>query len=244
MNRCGPIVCAAMIAACADDVPPGPPMVCEPPPPAKQPLRPEQCGPTADYTPINSYVGELVVVQEREDAVVMLDGTCTGTLIAAAAGPVVVSAGHCVRLGDRPLVVFNFEDSADGDQLITDGTVIEQSDTPDYSLTQLDVMPAVTPTPLGTQPSDRLAIIQHPRGRHKVVAEGSFLDSCNGRIYYVDLDTLVGSSGAGVLSREGYLVGIHTDGDCDTEGGGANRGWTAASIVEASAYLEEADLAR
>jgi hypothetical protein len=47
-----------------------------------------------------------------------------------------------------------------------------------------------------------------------------------------------------VLSREGYLVGIHTDGDCDTEGGGANRGWTAASIVEASAYLEEADLAR
>ena len=47
-------------------------MVCEQPPAAKQPLRPEQCGPTADYIPINSYAGELVVVQEREDAVVML----------------------------------------------------------------------------------------------------------------------------------------------------------------------------
>jgi hypothetical protein len=242
MNRCGLILCAAVAVACADDAP-GPPLVCEPPPAAKRPMRPEQCGPTADYTPINGYAGELAVVQEREDAVVMLNGTCTGTLIAAAAGPVVISAGHCVRLGDRPLVVFNFEDGADGDQLITDGTVIEQSDEPDYSLTRLDALPAVTPTPLGAQPTDRLAIIQHPRGRPKVVAEGSFLDSCNGLIYYVDLDTLVGSSGAGVLSQDGFLAGIHTDGDCAPDGSGANFGWTAASIVEASPYLEEADLA-
>ena len=216
------------------------PVVCEQPRVALPSARPDQCGPTADYTPINSYQGELVAVQQREDAVVMLDGDCTGTLIAAAAGPVVLTAGHCLRLGDRPLVVFNFEDAPDGDQLITDGTVIEQATAPDYSLVRLDVLPAVTPTPLAIEPGDRLAIIQHPRGQPKVVAEGSFLDSCNDRLYYVDLDTLVGSSGAGVLNRDGSLVGIHTDGDCAD--GGTNYGWTAASIVTASPHLQDVDL--
>jgi V8-like Glu-specific endopeptidase len=124
--------------------------------------------------------------------------------------------------------------------------VIEQSDQPgepDYALLRLDTMPAVTPTPLTTQVTDLLAVIQHPRGGLKVIAEGSFLDACNGQIYYVDLDTLVGSSGAGVLNRQGYVVGVHTDGDCTEDGGGTNFGWSAARIVEASPYLQDADIA-
>ncbi|MEJ7600061.1 MAG: serine protease [Kofleriaceae bacterium] len=202
----------------------------------EHPLRADQCGPAADYTPVNSYQGDLSIVNEREDAVVMINGTCTGTLIAATAGPVVITAGHCVRLGDRPLSVFNFEEAPDGDPLRTEGTVIEQSDAPDYALIALDTLPAVTPTPLAVSASDELAIIQHPRGMPKVVAEGQVLDACNGLLYYVDLDTLVGSSGAGVLNRGGYLVGVHTDGDCAK--GGTNWGWTAVSIVEASPYLD------
>ena len=208
------------------------PVVCE----QAQPLRADQCGPSADYTPVNSYQGDFSIVNDREDAVVMINGTCTGTLIAAAAGPVVITAGHCVRLGDRPLSVFNFEEAPDGDPLLTEGTVIEQSDSPDYALIALDTLPAGTPTPLAVSASDELAIIQHPRGMPKVVAEGQLLDGCNGFLYYVDLDTLVGSSGAGVLNRDGYLVGVHTDGDCAK--GGTNWGWTAVSIVEASAYLD------
>jgi hypothetical protein len=209
-----------------------PPVVCE----QEHPLRVDQCGPTADYTPVNSYQGDLSIVNEREDAVVMINGTCTGTLIAAAAGPVVITAGHCVSLGDRPLLVFNFEEAPDGDPLRTEGTVIEQSDAPDYALIALDTLPAVTPTPLAINASDELAIIQHPRGMPKVVAEGQLLDACNGLVFYVDLDTLVGSSGAGVLNRDGYLVGVHTDGDCANAG--TNWGWTAISIVEASPYLD------
>jgi hypothetical protein len=229
-----------LAGACGgDDDEPGPPMVCEQAA-ARPSARPDQCGPTADFTPVNAYAGDLVAVQEREDAVVMLDGTCTGTLIAAAAGPVVLTAGHCTAPGARPVVVFNFEDEPDGDTLITEGTVIEQAATPDYALVRLDELPAVTPTPLATEPGDRLAIIQHPRGHPKVVAEGAFLDACNGLLFYVDLDTLVGSSGAGVLNREGSLVGVHTDGDCET--GGANRGSTSESIVAASAYLDDGDL--
>nr|WP_223645277.1 serine protease [Corallococcus sp. EGB] len=202
-----------------------------------------QCGPTADFTPINSYQGEFAdVAQTVEDAVVLIDGRCTGTLIEASAGPVVITAGHCVGLGDRPLVVFNFEENADGDPLITEGTVIEQSLEPDYALLQLDVLPQVTPVLLTTAPTDRLAIIQHPRGKPKVIAEGKYLDACNSQFYYADLDTLVGSSGAGVLNRQGHLLGVHTDGDCDEKGHGANRGWTTEAIVAASPYLVDADI--
>ena len=233
-------------AAACGTTPPVDPAVCEVPPAARSAAKSApglQCGPTLDFTPINSYQGELAAVQEREDAVVLLNGTCTGTLIAAGAGPVVVTAGHCVGLGDRVVAAFNVEDAPDGDPLVTSGTVIEQATEPDYALIQLDVLPAVTPTLLATQPGDLLAIIQHPRGRPKVIAEGAFLDSCNRLLYYTDLDTLVGSSGAGVLDRRGYLVGVHTDGNCAVDGTGANSGWTAAGIVEASPYLQLTDLA-
>src|ERR1043165_9182726 len=62
-----------------------------------------QCGPTEDFTPINSYRGAIADAQIREDAVALIAGSCTGTLIAAAAGPVVLTAGHCVRLGATDL---------------------------------------------------------------------------------------------------------------------------------------------
>jgi hypothetical protein len=203
-----------------------------------------QCGPTLDFTPINSYQGEFAdVIQDKEDAVAIIDGRCTGTLIEASAGPVVMTAGHCVGLGDRSLLVFNFEDDADGDPRVTEGTVIEQSLEPDYALIKPDVLPAVTPVLLTSLPSERLAIVQHPRGYRKVIAEGSFLDSCNSRLYYKDLDTLVGSSGAGVLNRQGHLLGVHTDGNCEETGHGNNSGWTVEAIVEASEYLLSADIA-
>jgi hypothetical protein len=230
--------------ACGEEPVPAP----EDPPVCEDPQKPEvsglwQCGPTLDFTPINSYQGEFADIQDREDAVVLIDGRCTGTLIEASAGPVVMTAGHCVGLGDRSLLVFNFEDDADGDPLVVEGSVIERSDNPDYALIQLDALPAVTPVPLTSQTTERLAIIQHPRGRPKVIAEGGYLDSCNQLVYYADLDTLVGSSGAGVLNRQGYLLGLHTDGNCDETGRGHNWGWTAQAIVEASEYLQSADIA-
>jgi V8-like Glu-specific endopeptidase len=228
----------SLATAACDDAPPPELLVCQ----ERTIIHGLQCGPTLDFTPINRYEGELGSAQEREDAVVLINGLCTGTVIAAAAGPVVLTAGHCVGLGDRSTVVFNHEDEPDGAPLIIEGTVIEQSTEPDYALIRLDALPAVTPTSLTSQPTDLLAIIQHPRGRPKVIAEGELLDACGGQIYYTDLDTLVGSSGAGVLNRQGYLLGVHTDGDCTEAGGGANRGWTAAGIVDASPYLESSDI--
>lgn len=216
------------------------PPVC---PLARTQISHTQCGGTLDFTPINQYRGDLADAQLREDAVVLIGGNCTGTLIAAASGPIVITAGHCVGLGDRALLAFNVEANPDGDPLVTDGTVIERADQPDYALIQLDQLPAATPTPLTTRSTARLAIIQHPRGGPKVIAEGEFFAECHGQISYTDLDTLVGSSGAGVLNADGFLYGVHSDGDCDTNGGGANTGWSAASIVAASAYLQDGDLA-
>lgn len=234
------------LTACGEEAVPPEPPVCEQPATAAK--RPEvssqwQCGPTLDFTPINRYQGEFAHVQEREDAVALIDGACTGTLIDASAGPVVMTAGHCSEVGVRVLLVFNFEDEPDGDPLVTEGTVIEKSAEPDYALILPDTLPAVTPVPLTSLSDERLAIIQHPRGRPKVIAEGDFLDSCNELVYYADLDTLVGSSGAGVLTRQGYLAGVHTDGDCKENGRGHNWGWTAAAIVAASEYLQPGDIA-
>jgi len=210
-------------------------------PPAAHGLR-AQCGPTLDLTPINAYHGDFTPAQDREDAVVLIDGNCTGTLIDAAAGPVVLTAGHCVGLGDSVLLAFNVEADPDGDPLVTNGTVIEQAMAPDYALIALDQLPAITPTPLTRTASDRLAIIQHPRGGPKVIAEGDYLAECSGIVSYTDLDTLVGSSGAGILTTTGFVLGVHTDGDCTTDGGGVNYGWSAAAIVAASAYLQDGDL--
>lgn len=232
-----------LTSACGQAPPPAEGPVCASPPAPLRFSRHRQCGPRLDFTPVNSYQGEFRIVQEREDAVVLINGDCTGTLIAAVGGPVVLTAGHCVDLGDEATLAWNVEDAPDGPQLVSTGRTFEKSTEPDYALLRLDAVPAIVPTPLGTRPGDRLAIIQHPRGQPKVVAEGSFLDSCNGLAYYADLDTLVGSSGAGVLNRDGYLIGVHTDGDCRIDGGGTNHGWTAASVVEASPYLTPADLA-
>lgn len=203
-----------------------------------------QCGATEDFTPIHAYGGAVANVETVEDAVVLIGGSCTGTLIAAAAGPVVLTAGHCGRVGDTLLVAFNVEADADGDALVTEGTVFEQADEPDYALLRLATMPANTPpVQLSTASSERLAIIQHPRGRPKVIAEGAYLDACDGQLFYTDLDTLVGSSGAGVLNQSGYLIGVHTDGDCAKDGSGANRGWDLSAIERASAHLAPEDLA-
>lgn len=238
MKRCSAPALWLVVAACADSEPRRPP-AC---PLARSEVSHAQCGAMLDFTPINQYRGGLVDAQLREDAVALIGGSCTGTLIAAAAGPVVITAGHCVGLGDQALVAFNVETDPDGDPLVTQGTVIERADEPDYALLRLDRLPNITPTPLATQSTERLAIIQHPRGGPKVIAEGDFFADCHGQIEYIDLDTLVGSSGAGVLNARGFLYGVHNDGDCDTQGGGANTGWSAASIVAASAYLQDADL--
>jgi hypothetical protein len=50
-------------------------------------------------------------------------------------------------------------------------------------------LPAVTPTPLTSRPTDLLAIIQRPRARPKVIAEGKLAGACH------DQASIVAASG-------------------------------------------------
>ena len=217
---------------------------CGPPPSPEvgRSARGAQCGPTLDFESINAYDGTLDWVQQGEDAVAFINGSCTGVYIGGAddEAHLVLTAGHCVGLDDGALVVFNFEDDADGPQTVTFGTVLEVSDRPDYALIELPTDPGVVPVVLGNIPTGRMAIIQHPTGKPKVIATGRLSHRERDRLFYSDLDTLLGSSGAPVFNELGHVIGVHGGGNCDVSG--TNWGWTAARIVEVSRVLTDYEL--
>jgi V8-like Glu-specific endopeptidase len=73
-------------------------------------------------------------------------------------------------------------------------------------------------------------VIQHPNGDAKQIAAGTLAGVDGDYLTYGDLDTLSGSSGAGILDSDGKVVGIHTNGGC-TAMGGTNSGVRMARIV-------------
>jgi V8-like Glu-specific endopeptidase len=87
---------------------------------------------------------------------------------------------------------------------------------------------------------DMLCIIQYPAGRMKKVEAGqvTFLENGDERIGYNSIDTLGGSSGAGLLlSPEGTIVGVHTNGGCESSASGFNYGVRITSLLEVSPVL-------
>jgi V8-like Glu-specific endopeptidase len=59
-----------------------------------------------------------------------------------------------------------------------------------------------------------IAIVQHPNGDPKKVASGRLLKKQAEWLYYDDVDTHGGSSGSGVVTADGHLIGVHTNGGC------------------------------
>jgi V8-like Glu-specific endopeptidase len=197
------------------------------------------CGRTEDFVPINTYSGKNDWIQQREESVGRLNRNCSGTFIGStgAGRNLFLTAGHCVRTGQSASVEFNYEDNADGPVVTVNGRVIESRNNPDYALIELEKDPGVSPTPLGSEVSSALTIIQHPAARLKVVAFGLRSGNAAGsRIAYSGLDTLGGSSGSGILNDRGELVGVHTLGGCSTSGG-SNSGWSLRGIAQASTLL-------
>ena len=86
---------------------------------------------------------------------------------------------------------------------------------------------------------DMLAIIGHPAGRPKRIEAGPCTSLTGSRIRYNDIDTLGGNSGSGILhGATGRLVGVHTNGGCNSAGTGSNSGVAIAAIVAASPTLQ------
>lgn len=82
-----------------------------------------------------------------------------------------------------------------------------------------------------------IALLQHPGGTTMKIGAGAVSSVDGARISYGTIDTLGGSSGAGILdARTGQLVGIHTNGGC-TADGGANYGVTISALTQASDIL-------
>jgi hypothetical protein len=89
-----------------------------------------------------------------------------------------------------------------------------------------------------------IAVLQHPNGDPKKVASGHILKKRAEWLYYDDVDTRNASSGSGILTADGRLIGVHTNGGCGamspTPGGNvqfANAGVSLAAIRRVSAVL-------
>ena len=78
---------------------------------------------------------------------------------------------------------------------------------------------------------EMLGIIQHPQGKPKKVEAGPLLRVAGSNIYYDDIDTSGASSGSGVRNPSGQVVGVHTNGGCETD---ANRGVDIRAISAVS----------
>jgi V8-like Glu-specific endopeptidase len=86
--------------------------------------------------------------------------------------------------------------------------------------------------------ADMLTIIQHPNGDPKRIAAGQHLHYDEMRIFYSDVDTMDGSSGAAVLDRSGHIIGVHTSGGCDNpEANLENSGITLNALSQVSDLL-------
>jgi hypothetical protein len=82
---------------------------------------------------------------------------------------------------------------------------------------------------------EMLCIIQHPEGLPKRIDAGPLFHVNGDLMGYDTIDTMGGSSGAGILSGlTGMLVGLHTHGGCDDKAIGHNHGLRIGAIIRNS----------
>lgn len=87
--------------------------------------------------------------------------------------------------------------------------------------------------------TEMLCIIGHPAGEPKRIEAGPMLEIDGNLIRYDDIDTLGGNSGSGILrASNGRLVGVHTNGGCNSAGTGSNFGQRIEAVIAASPTLQ------
>jgi hypothetical protein len=86
--------------------------------------------------------------------------------------------------------------------------------------------------------NDVLAMFQHPHGKPMRVAAGQLTKIVGQDLLYAQLDTLAGSSGAGIRDASGAVLGVHTFGEC-TSSGGFNGGTRNAAIAKVSKFYRD-----
>ena len=151
---------------------------------------------------------------------------CSGTLIAR---DLFLTASHCVDSNTigNDAVSFNYERLAGSTVLDAEShfditAIVEDGadDGLDYAILRLAGSPAdafgVTAVERFMPPIDHLlTIIQHPSGEAKQVEVGHLHSLGDEVVRYDDLDTEGGSSGSGILDKDGSIIGVHTNGGCE-----------------------------
>lgn len=210
-----------------------------------------QCGPTWDLQDVEQYDGTLGVsltwVQRHEGAVAyQVSPGCSGTMIS---DDLFISAGHC-GYGVGDVIRFNYQDDPNGNpqvpQDFTVAAIVEQEDNAnwDYAIVRLNGNPGrifgyARLADRDEDIGDNVVIIGHPAGVPKALHAGAVLDyasSLGANWFRHQVDTTGGSSGAGVLSEDGYLVGVHTNAGCNP----GNSAMRITRLLDHSATLQSA----
>lgn len=214
-----------------------------------------QCGSTWDVQDVEQYDGTLGVttdwVQRHEGAVgYQLFPGCSGTLIS---NDLFLSAGHCnYTVGQT--IRFNYQEDPSGalrptqDFSVTE--IVEQEDngTWDYAIVRLSGNPGQTfgyarLADRDEAANELVAIIGHPAGVPKVIHAGNVHDYSSplgANWFRHQVDTTGGSSGAGVLSADGFLVGVHTNAGCNISGDiSGNSAMRITSLIDHSTTLQQ-----
>ena len=168
---------------------------------------------------------------------------CSGTLIDR---NLFLTASHCVGINTvGHFVAFNYQQVGGSSELRPQqhyavAEIVEDGNEGlDYAILRLDGAPGDSFgfTRFRPHHTDGLAIIQHPEGGPKQVDAGHMGSVTTDLLQYGDIDTLGGSSGSGILSPDGFLVGVHTYGGCDSPQLNTNAGYRMQRIYGSSPTL-------
>lgn len=198
------------------------------------------CGATDEMQFVNDYKGDLgqtiaYVSRFKSRVGAMTDSTtalgqkfCSGTLI----GPnLFLTASHCIGYDTvGQYIAFNYEKEKNRSSLLKQEffkitKVVEDGlNGLDFAILQLEGQPGLkygyAKTRKASLDSNHvLTIIQHPSGFPKKVEVGHYRNKLGSYMEYNDLDTEPGSSGSGVLDKNGDLVAVHTNGGCTSATG-------------------------